>query len=222
MGSGTSTGPVLTRAGLHAGLDARVEPFWKAFEARAPELGVVQRWRERRRLKHAVDTIDARIRAAGGDPAGWSGRKGDRVCNLKVAKMGLVAELQRLLRHGLEGGADAWPHLAAVRDWGAVAVPAEFGAPFEIASGRRDRDRLAIVSVPRLRAELDDVNARLRVDETFALRKMVDFLDATERDISMYESRFGTQEGFWAKFAFVLLRKLTDRASEHALPVFFT
>jgi len=73
----------------------------------------------------------------------------------------------------------------------------------------------------RVRAELGEINDRLHIDETFALKKMVDYLDATERDIALYESRLGTSEGFWAKFSYVLLKKLMDVSVEKKLPVLF-
>jgi hypothetical protein len=66
--------------------------------------------------------------------------------------------------------------------------------------------------------ELAQVNKKFRIDETFALKKMVDFMDATDRDISIYEQRLGSQDGFWPKFAYVLLKKLADVSAQKGLP----
>ncbi len=77
---------------------------------------------------------------------------------------------------------------------------------------------MPVSSAPAALRELEEINPRLRVDETFALRRMVDFLDASERDIQAYESRYGADEGFWPRFAFVLIRKLAGVSAERGLP----
>jgi hypothetical protein len=46
-------------------------------------------------------------------------------------------------------------------------------------------------------------------------------MDATERDIAIYEQRLGSQDGFWPKFAYVLIRKLADVSAEKKLPAIF-
>jgi len=50
---------------------------------------------------------------------------------------------------------------------------------------------------------------------------MVDFMDATDRDIAIYEQRLGSQDGFWPKFSYVLIKKLADASVTKALPVIF-
>jgi hypothetical protein len=66
--------------------------------------------------------------------------------------------------------------------------------------------------------ELSQINKKFRINETFAIKKMVDFMDATERDIGIYEQRLGSQDGFWPKFAYVLMKKLADVSVEKKLP----
>jgi hypothetical protein len=56
---------------------------------------------------------------------------------------------------------------------------------------------------------------------TFAIKKMVDYMDATDRDIAIYEQRLGSHEGFWPKFAYVLIKKLADASVAKNLPAIF-
>ena len=191
------------------GFDARVEPFWMDFSRRADGLGFWARWRERRRLLKIVASVNRAISGMGASPDGWENRSGECVSNLRVARFGLIPELQKLVRDEVDG-AD-WPHLMALREAATIAVPVEFARPFEVG-------HMAIASSTRLNAELKEVNERVGVDRAFALKKMVNFMNAGEDEISKYESRAGSREGFWARFAFVLLRKLVERSVESRLP----
>jgi hypothetical protein len=190
------------------GFEGRVEPLWLSYAERRADLGFFERWRENRRLKR----IAASVRRASGAPPGWDRQAGGCACNLKVARMGLVKELKNFVQGAVEA-----PHLQALRDRPCYLAPFEFAAPLRVDPGGGE-EPVPVASAPRLRAELAEVNQKLRIDETFAIKKMVDFLDATEADIGIYEKRFGTAEGFWAKFAYVLLRKLSDASAEKKLP----
>lgn len=222
MVSGTGGAPrnsVLYRIDRMVGFNARIEPYWKAFDELAPQMGFFEKIKRKGKTRKTVGSIDDALKAMGVSPDGWDGGSGECVCNLRVAKMGLVAELKRLARNVHEGDAAAkWPHLMTLRDAGAMVVPRDFTRPITVNLGRRREDSMVVISASGLKADLKSLDARLRVSETFAIKKMVDFLDATERDISIYESRFGSEEGFWAKFAFILLRKLADTALQHKLP----
>ena len=199
------------------GFDGRVEPMWLSYAERRPTMGFLERWREKRRLGRIVGAIG---RAAGA-PEGWDLRPGGCACNLKVARMGLIKEFKSFVEGAV--GADVakgWPHHQALRDRPCYLLPFEFDAPVKVDPGGGE-ESIPVASAPRVRAELAAVNERLRIDETFAIKKMVDFLDATERDIAVYEKKLGTSEGFWAKFSYVLLKKLADASVEKKLPVIF-
>jgi hypothetical protein len=95
-----------------------------------------------------------------------------------------------------------------------------FTRPFtaEAAGGE---EGIPVASATRVGEELAAINKKFKIDETFAIRKMVDYMDATERDIAIYEQRLGSQDGFWPKFAYVLLKKLSDVSVEKKLPAIF-
>jgi len=105
----------------------------------------------------------------------------------------------------------------ALRDRACYLLPHDFAKPMTVSPGSGE-DTFPVLSAAAALRELDEVNRRLRIDETFALKKMVDFLDAAEKDIQLYESRFGSQEGFWPRFAYVLARKLADVSVQRGLP----
>ena len=181
-------------------------------------MGFFERRRERGRLQRIVKSINLQVVGQKANPDGWESQDGGCICNLRVAKMGLVRELKSWIGTGHETAPSEWPHLHALRDRPCMLVPRIFGAPISVDPGGGE-EAIPVASAVRVRAELGEINDRFRIDETFALKKMVDFLDATERDISIYESKLGTSEGFWAKFSYVLLKKLVDVSVEKNLPV---
>jgi len=204
----------LYRIARDIGFNARVEPYWHSFERLRHRLGFFERWREKRRLKRIAVAI--RTQLGDGD---WLDLRGECVCNLRVAKIGLVAEFQEYLRtHAPAERLTAWKHLMAQRDRNAYMLPVEFREPFSV-----NPSEVSVTSAARMAEELKAVNDLFHIDETFALAKArkVDYLDATERDISSFESRFGSLEGFWAKFAYVLLRKLSETSVEKGMPAIF-
>jgi hypothetical protein len=208
----------LYRIATDVGFNARVEPLWGTYRRLEPGMGFFEKRRERRRLRRIVESVNAGVRAGGAAVPAWDDRSGDCVCNLRVAKIGLLREFKNYLLD--RGGTDApgrWPHVFALRDRPCLLVPVVFPLPVTVEPGGKEEPFPAASSI-RARQELKEIDERLRIHETFALKKMVDYLDATERDISIYESRFGTSEGFWPKFCYVLLKKIVDVSVEKGLP----
>jgi len=135
--------------------------------------------------------------------------------------MGLIKELKNWLKVGLDGQAEArWPHLHVLRDRPCLMVPVPFTRPISADPGGGE-EAFPVASATAICEELAAINKKFRIDETFALKKMVDFMDAKERDISIYEQRLGSQDGFWPKFAYVLIKKLADVSVEKKLPAIF-
>jgi len=208
----------LYRIAPDVGFNARVEPIWYTYTRLKGRMKFLERWGERRRLARLIAAVNAELRRQGVPPGDWDRRTGSCVCNLRVAKTGLVGEFRRHLRQTFgEEAARGWPHLMAVRDRACYLLPHDFPRPLAVSPGRGE-ETIPLASAPAALRELEEVNRRLRIDETFALKKMVDFLDATEKDIQLYESRFGAEEGFWPRFAFVLLRKLAEVSASRGLP----
>lgn len=222
-GAGAGPKPETTfyRTQQGVGFNARVEPVWHTFTQLEPTLGFFERRRERKKVDHVVEVINTTIVGQKANPGGWEKASGDCVCHLRVAKMGLVKELKNWLKVGLDGQAEArWPHLHALRDRPCMMVPVPFARPFPADPGGGE-EALPVASAPGIRAELAAVNKHFRIDDTFAIKKMVDYMDATERDIAIYEQRLGSQEGFWPRFAYVLIKKLADVSVEKKLPGIF-
>lgn len=210
----------LYRIADDVGFNARVEPMWYTFTRLESRRGFLERWREKRRMRRLISGINAGLKGQGVPGGGWEDRTGSCVCNLRVAKTGLMGEFRNYLRNSLDSEAvKGWPHLMAVRDRACYMIPHDFAKPMAVSPGSGE-DTLPVVSAAAVLRELAEVNRRLRIDETFALarKKMVDFLDAAEKDIQMYESRFGAEEGFWPRFAYVLLKKLAEVSVERGLP----
>ncbi len=220
-GAGPKPATTFYRTGQRAGFDARVEPIWRTFNEIEPTLGFFDRRRERKKVERIIDVVNSAVVGQKGNPNGWEKATGDAVCHLKVAKMGLVRELKTWLKIGMDGTAEAkWPHLHALRDRPCLVVPVPFTKPL-LADPGGGEEPLPVASAPALRDELKDISDKFNVEGSFAIKKMVDYMDATERDIAIYEQRLGQQEGFWPRFAFVLIKKLADVSVEKKLPAIF-
>jgi hypothetical protein len=221
LGAGPKPETTFYRSQNGAGFDARVEPVWHTFSQIEAAMGFFDRRRERRKVEHVVDAVNSKIVGQKGNPDGWEKSPGDCVCHLRVAKMGLIKELKNWLKVGLDGQAEGrWPHLHVLRDRPSLMVPVPFTRPISADPGGGD-EAIPVASAVAIREELAAINKQFRINETFALKKMVDFMDATERDISIYEQRLGSQDGFWPKFAYVLIKKLADASVEKKLPAIF-
>ena len=219
-GAGQKPETTFYRTQQGVGFNARVEPVWHTFTQLEAGLGFFEKRRERKKVDTIVDAINNAIVGQKGNPGGWDKTPGDTVCHLRVAKMGLVKELKNWLKIGLDGTAEGkWPHLHVLRDRPCLMVPLPFTRPFSVPGS--DEELLPVASSVAVREELAAVNKRFRIDDTFAIKKMVDYMDATDRDIAIYEQRLGSQDGFWPRFAYVLLRKLADVSVEKKLPAIF-
>jgi hypothetical protein len=220
-GAGQKPETTFYRTQQGAGFNARVEPVWHTFSQLSPTLGFFDRRRERSKVQRVVDSIKKGIVGQKADPAGWDKSPGDCDCHLRVAKMGLIRELKTWLKIGLDGTAEGrWPHLHALRDRPCLMIPVAFSRPV-LADPGGGEEAVPVASALGIRAELGEINQKFRIDETFAIKKMVDFMDATERDIAIYEQRLGSQDGFWPRFAYVLIKKLADTSAEKKLPAIF-
>lgn len=220
-GAGQKPETTFYRTQRGVGFNARVEPLWHTYTQLEASLGFFERRRERKKVEHVVDSIQGAIVGQKANPAGWDKAPGDCVCHLRVAKMGLVKELKNWLKVGLDGTAEArWPHLHALRDRPCMMIPVPFARPVSADPGGGD-ELLPVASSVAVREELIAVNKTFRIDDSFAIKKMVEYMDATERDIAIYEQRLGSQDGFWPKFAYVLLKKLADVSVEKKLPAIF-
>lgn len=220
-GVGSQPETTFYRSRQHSGFDARVEPVWHTFSKIEAGLGFFDRRRERKKVEKVVEAVNTSIVGQKGDPADWDKAGGDCAAHLRVAKMGLVRELKTWLKIGLDGKAESlWPHLHTLRDRPCLLVPARFAVPFS-ADPASGEEALPVASSPWVLEELSQINKKFRIDETFALKKMVEFMDAKERDIAIYEQRLGSQDGFWPKFAYVLIKKLADVSVAKNLPAIF-
>jgi hypothetical protein len=220
-GAGPKPETTFYRTQQGVGFNARVEPVWHTFSQMEASLGFFDRRRERKKVEHVIDSVNSAIVGQKGNPAGWDKTTGDCVSHLRVAKMGLVKELKNWLKVGMDGTAEArWPHLHALRDRPCMLVPVPFARPISADPGGGE-EPIPVASGPGVRDELAAINKRYRIDETFAIRKMVEYMDATERDIAIYEQRLGSQDGFWPKFAYVLIKKLADVSVEKNMPAIF-
>ncbi|OHB74734.1 MAG: hypothetical protein A2Z34_05350 [Planctomycetes bacterium RBG_16_59_8] len=201
---------------MTTGLDARVEPLGNVLDRAKESLGLLGSFREKRRWKKIVEKINERIRAmTGGSAILRDDRRGEPVCHLKIARPEMFEALK-----AFAGTKGSFRQLAGIREEGSWYLPVDFAEPFGV-EGAGDGETLPVGSAVRLRDELVALNKFLRVEESFALKNMVDFMDAGEAEIAKFEKRLNADGDFWLKFGFVTLKKLADRSVEHRYPIVF-
>lgn len=209
---------------------ANVEPFWVNVERRAKALGFFGAWKERRRMKRLVAEA-GRLLALQDVVAGpWDQNKGETVCSFKIDRQGVLHDLREFAAKLedksyvsiVEGNQkSSFPHLMQSKERLAFYIPVEFPEPVWV-SLDPSTDPIPVGSSVKLEAELESLNEHLRVEETFRLKKMVDFFAASDKEIAKFESTTGMQgEHFWTKFGYVLIRKLAHKSVEHSLPIAF-
>jgi hypothetical protein len=126
-----------------------------------------------------------------------------------------------LLEDFLSHPADArYLHLLMTRENSCYYIPVDFPQPCQIQLNS-SLPPVVVCSSQRVAKELEQLNIVLQVEKTFKLTRMVDFMQASEEEISNYEKYFDTGGDFWVKFGFVILRKLVTRSLEHSLPIHF-
>lgn len=211
----------LYRIDSKVGFNARVEPFWHTFRRLGPKMGFLARMKEKRRLKVLSSEILDGLRRHSIDPGDWMEQEGDCACNLRVAKIGLAEDLRTFVREQVPRKiASNWKTLMVQRESDAVIVPVAFSTPFKIGASGRE---ILVTSAPRLRDNLEELNDRLGIEDSFDLAKIsrVDFFEAGTKEIAVYESRYSMMEDFWGQFSYVLYRKLSEKSVESGFPILF-
>ena len=185
------------------GFNARVEPMWHTFDRLRERLGFFKKWKYRRRVRDIVKRINRHLSHHKIEANGWDKVTGKCICNLRVAKIGLIHEFQnylasRLMPETLSG----WNHLMALKESNTICIPVEFPTPFRVTPAGEEQSLLIISSVLLLQ-NLKAANKERKIEERFALAKMskIDYVNATERDIGIYESRFASLDDFWPMFS---------------------
>lgn len=209
--------------------DARVQPFWLPLKDRTHPLGFFESWKRKRHLTTILRAINAALQTQSVGAANWDQSPGECLCNLRVDRMGVLQDLRTFAARQddqsatevFNGNAESrFRHLIKNRDRSSFYIPIDFAEPFMI-HDPETRDLVPVGSSVRLRRELTLLNKDLKVEETFQIKKMVDFLQATAQDIARYEVSFANDPLFWVKFGYVLLDKLAQKSIQSRLPIVF-
>lgn len=221
--------PATDAAAAQMPFDARVEGFWQPLKDPRHPLGFFESWRKKRRLTALLRTLNAGIAAQEAAPGAWDQKQADPICNLRIDRLGVLQDLRTFAAHQdnqsatevFEGAAESrFLHLIKNRDRTSYYVPVDFAEPLMI-HDPDTHEMIPVGSGPRLLRELALLNKTLRVQETFQIKKMVDFLQATSKDLARYEANFAHDPLFWVKFGFILLDKLARKSAESGLPIVF-
>ena len=202
------------------GFNARVEPFAFSLEKKRKDLGLLEYWKLKGESDRRLKAIRAALPKQKVADRTWEKAKGECVCNLRVARMGMLADLRDFAK-GESPGPRRFRHLLQGREFNTIYLPVDFERPFAIPPAPGGgKDPTPVGSVPRLASELEALEKTLRTAATFKL-KMVDFLDVTPEAIGKYESSVGGVLDFWVKFGFIILRKLVEKSAESGFPILF-
>lgn len=199
-----------------SGFDGRVMPIWHDLRVFRRKMGLLERLREKSRLRRLVQAINAALAARGSDSLQWDREDGDCVCHLHVERVGLLEDLRRFAHEGLPSGkARHLPHLLSGRDKHALYLPADFPTPFLVHDGTQD---IPVGSAPNLLAELATLDKFLHVESELTLPAEANRVVASQEVVQKFDSKAMYDPLFWAKFGYLVLKKLATSAVEHRLP----
>src|SRR5579864_1779262 len=126
----------LFRNGRAPCFEARVEPFWHAYRSLESGKGLLERWTRRHRLRRVTDQINRHLGTSAPPAERWDRESGSCICNLRVARMGLISEFKRYLgANGIQESATSWSHLLALRDDRCILIPQRFSKPLVFTFG---------------------------------------------------------------------------------------
>ncbi|MBI3097968.1 MAG: hypothetical protein HYY93_06945 [Planctomycetes bacterium] len=211
--------------------DARVEPFWAELNANRPNYSTLELWRQKRRLTRILKLIRAELAAQGVElPADWDKSEAPTACHIRIDKMGVFQEVRQyaneiqnpsqpdLLENRFEP--NSFMHVLRHRERQSYYLPVDFPEPFNI-QPESGADLVPVASSIRAAEELDRMNRELKVESSFKIKGMKDFVEATEANIAQFESSFNSADRFWVKFGFLVLQRLVKQSVAHKLPVIF-
>jgi hypothetical protein len=203
----------MTRSG---GFDGRVMPIWHDVTAFAGKMGLLERYREKKKIRSIVDQVNRTLESHGTDPGDWHRGEGEVVVHLHVERIGLLEELRQFVREEMPARAREMAHLMSSREKGALFIPVEFARPMLVRTGAQD---IPVGSTPALLRELDMIGAVLDAEGVLALPEEAKRVVADKAAVEKFESRATYDPLFWKKFAHMIYRKLAKASRAHRLPI---
>lgn len=209
--------------------NAGVQPFLHLIEDEINFWGE-EKAEEKRRIREAIlQEVKKAIRfETGFEEVGLEAAdSAECVCKFMVDRNGMLGELQDYAINLDEVDSEAvyrgeeqtrFNHLVEIKDGGGFYLPHYFFFPIWIQTKALVYP-VFVGSAPRLLEELELINAKLEVEKSAKLSRMPDFLMADEEQIEDYEYAFGSEDNFWERFTFVLVKKLAEKSVETRMPI---
>ncbi|MBI4612176.1 MAG: hypothetical protein HY720_01040 [Planctomycetes bacterium] len=208
--------------------NAGVQPFFHLTKEEAEIWGEEKSQEKRRAREEIVREIKKAIHLETGvEDIGVEEDTGDCACKFMVDRAGMLIELQEFAIGLDEAETEAvyrgeqqtrFNHLIEIKDGVGFYLPVYFFFPIWVQTKALVYP-LFVGSAPRLLEELLLVNEKLDIEKSAKLARMPDYLMADEEQIEDYEYAFGSEDNFWERFAFVLLKKLSEKSIEKKMPV---
>jgi hypothetical protein len=144
-----------------------------------------------------------------------------------IDKFGLFQDLRsfaKRLKKRLveEAGAPStiFLHLLNQGDADGILLPFKFKKPIQLKIPGRTYP-MPVGSSVLLEKELEIINKHLKIENTFKIAVLPDFIEATSEQIDHFETEYSVDPSFWIKFGFVVLRTLNMKARKTQMPVIF-
>ncbi len=209
--------------------NAGVQPFLHIMEDELKMWGEEKAGEKRKNRELVLPEVKKAIKAdVGSESVGHEAQDaGECTCKFMVDRAGMLGEIQEYAialdgsdYEGVYRGEEQcrFNHLIEIKDGGGFYLPVYFFFPIWV-QAKGLVYPVFIGSAPRLLEELHILNESLKVDETTKLAKMPDFLMADEEQIEDYEYAFGSEDNFWERFTFVLLKKLAEKSIATGMPI---
>jgi hypothetical protein len=209
--------------------DARVENPWNEV-ALHKDAGFFESRRVRKRMEKLIEGVSSALNAANLELPYWPEEGGTKpAAHMRIDRTGVLTDLKKYAA-GLEGtdlqqvmvskqAETRFPNLLRHRERNSYYWPVEFAEPVWV--NVDGSEPIPVGSSQGLLRELGEINTVLKVEKTFRMQKMPDFMDADEREIAKIETFMDVSGKFWMKFGFLVIRKLAERSEKTNLPIIF-
>ncbi|MCK6439228.1 MAG: hypothetical protein L6Q71_03385 [Planctomycetes bacterium] len=207
--------------------DAKVVGLPNHLELVRERLGKEDCAHETKKFERTRKALQSKNAKLSDDIAALFKKKADPVTHIYFERFGLLGPLQQwaCARDGTTPAKvqqeNAWTsflHTTLLGCNESLILPMDLAVPVEVDIEDQEHT-YPVCSAQRLDKEMELANKTLKIEKTFKLPNIPDFIDARRKETKKLEKDADLDEAFWAKFGLVVLRHLVRKSLEHKLPV---
>jgi hypothetical protein len=193
--------------------NVRVEPYWYNLKRLKSGLNFIKYLQEKWKASSLLNQINVNIKRMGVNPSNWDKVEGKCIANIRISKMGVLEPLKLYAKE--ENLQQELVHLVENPGREAIYIPLDFPKPFMV-------NTTFVGSSVALLRELAKLDESLQISESFSTKKLPDFLDLGETELTNYETKYDRMGDLWIRLGFVILKKLAILSVQNKMPIIFS